>query len=418
MIADEGGVLSNLDSQQTRAAWIVSAKRRFILDGTPIGSYSRDILPLLAFTVGHGTASQPYGIRHRPFLAPCLRTSAAYAERGIDRFRDDFVTLEWVTNEFQETLREGAKREIPRIRNLPKYRALLSPHVKRRVDQEPDVARDVCIPVPQEITTTLDWDDTHLDYYLAISESFADWYRRYRADTLERGINTNLVAILARILAVEIAANAPMKGVEGFGAYRALTSKDRYILDRVDDLASKGHKTIVYARFPETLERLGRELSSQGLASVLFHGEIPIAKRTQALNDHFRFGDAPVLLASFGVAQRGLNIPQANRVIGYNRRWTAKEERQAWRRVLRPQQQREVVIETVHLAGGIDTYQAQMVAHKADCIDAGLDWGTPQLDGVDFLHLDTIFGRFIEDLTAMSGTDRRSFSRTPLRLVS
>jgi hypothetical protein len=35
-----------------------------------------------------------------------------------------------------------------------------------------------------------------------------------------------------------------------------------------------------------------------------------------------------------------------------------------------------------------------------------------------FLHLDTIFGRFIEDLTSMSGTDRRPAARTTLRRAS
>jgi hypothetical protein len=38
--------------------------------------------------------------------------------RGIDSFRDDYVVLEWATNEFTDNLRGGAKREIPKINNV------------------------------------------------------------------------------------------------------------------------------------------------------------------------------------------------------------------------------------------------------------------------------------------------------------
>jgi hypothetical protein len=44
-----------------------------------------------------------------------------------------------------------------------------------------------------------------------------------------------------------------------------------------------------------------------------------------------------------------------------------------------------------------------MVAHKRDATNAGLDWGTPTLDDVEFLHLDTLLGRFVEDLAWLMG---------------
>ena len=134
---------------------------------------------------------------------------------------------------------------------------------------------------------------------------------------------------------------------------------------------------------------------------VTIHGGKPIAERVRELNTRFRAGPAPVLLASLGVAQKGLNIPEADRVLFLTRSWTAKTEDQAEGRVLRPQQTRPVTTEFVHLRGSIDDYQGQMVAHKRDAINAGLAWGTPALDDVEFLHLDTLLGRFVEDLAGL-----------------
>ncbi|MBI5041268.1 MAG: helicase, partial [Gammaproteobacteria bacterium] len=68
LIADEGHLLRNMTSQQTRAIWMVSARKRYILSGTPVANYPRDIAPLLAY-IADGTAAQPYGY-YRPYLEP------------------------------------------------------------------------------------------------------------------------------------------------------------------------------------------------------------------------------------------------------------------------------------------------------------------------------------------------------------
>ena len=62
-----------------------------------------------------------------------------------------------------------------------------------------------------------------------------------------------------------------------------------------------------------------------------------------------------------------------------------------------------VAIDYIHLPGSIDDYQAQMVAFKGDAADSGLDWATPQKSNAEFAHLDTILGRFVEDIAALRG---------------
>lgn len=403
LCADEGDVLANPESDQSRALWQISAKRRFLLSGTPIRNYARDALPILAFTGGDGTAAQPWGW-HRGYLEKNWRESVSHARRGRDAFRETFVEFVWVTNEFADTLQEGGKREIPRIVNLEAYRQMLAPHIKRRIDEEPEVARYVTMPKGERRTVELPWDDGHLAYYLRVVEDFAHWYRTVRR---EDGRHVNLVAILARIQAVQVASDYPQHGVEGFGCYHPLTSKQRWVLEELERLTAQGHRTVLYAQNPGQLELLGRELARRGVEHMLFHGGIPIQRRTRELNERFRRGSCPVLLASLGVTQKGLNLWQADRWILLSRSFSAKVEEQAIKRLLRPQQKKHVLGTYVHVPGGIEIYQEQLVRFKRDAYQAGLDWAQPQTEEVEFLHLDTVINRMVEDIARLRNLERR-----------
>lgn len=97
LVADEGHCLRNLDTDQTRAVMQVSAKVRYLMSGTPLANYPRDILPLLQWVAGDGTAVQAYGDRH-PFMRPENLHDLSRSRRGVDIFRDHFVTVQWITN--------------------------------------------------------------------------------------------------------------------------------------------------------------------------------------------------------------------------------------------------------------------------------------------------------------------------------
>ena len=399
LVADEGDVLSNPNSDQTQALYQLSAKRRYVMTGTPIANYPRDVAPILAFTGGDGTAAQPWGWR-RGYLETNWISSMAHAERGIKAFQDAFVTMEWATKEFTDTLVEGAKREIPRINNLSRYREMLAPVVKRRVSEEPEVAKYISIPKETREVVTLDWDDGHLAFYMKVADDFASWYSNANEE------KNNLIAILARIRAVSFASDYPQHGVEGFGSYMPLTTKQRWVLDELEQLSAAGKKTIVYVENPGQVELLHRHLRDRNVDSVMFHGKIPIKKRTAELNNRFRFGDCMIMLATLGVVQKGLNLWQAEEEIFLNRSWSATVEEQAIWRALRPQQKKHVRVRYVHLPGGIDIYKDQLVAFKRDTAKAGVDWATPETEDVEFLHLDTVLGRFAEDMAVLHNIKR------------
>jgi hypothetical protein len=290
-----------------------------------------------------------------------------------------------------------AKREIPRINNLSRFRKIM-PLTSCAGDGRTRCGPALPDPGATRKTTVLEWDRAHLAFYLEVADEFAQWFKNEAETAKKERRNINLVALLAgskRSRLREIS----LRGHQG-RIFAGLTSKQKYLLDRLEDLAATGRKTILYAKWPGLLELLGRHLEVRGVRSVLLHGGRDIGERTRDLDDHFRFGDAPVLLASLGVTQTGLNIYQASRVIFAERDWSSKTEAQASARVLRPQQKKDVEIEFVHLEGGIDEYQAQLVEMKADAAQAGIDWGTPDRSEADFLHLDSILGRFCEDFAA------------------
>lgn len=410
LVADEAHGLKNGRSDQTRACLNIAPRRAFDLSGTPIANYPRDILPLLRHVGGDGTVVQPYGMHHAR-LQPWHLISMDKAERGNEAFAEMFCTVEWVTNEWLDDPQNGAKREIPRIKDVPGFRRLVSPFVVRRVPQEPEVAAHMRIPVPQVTTTTVPWDQAHLDHYIAVAERFAGWYAEHLK---QRGkLRPNLAVILAKIGAVVRANNHPQdhRGECPIRYLGGWTAKQLVCLDRLVELAATGHKTICFMHSPALVETFAGELARRGVSTVRMHGGIPISQRLADLDACFRQGDTPVLLATYGVCQQGLNIHQADRVILYDRDWTSTAEAQAIARVLRPQQLRPVVVERFHHEGSIDEYQDQMVAFKSAALAAGLDYGEDDLD-VEFLHYETILHRFVEDLKTLQP------GRTPCQMAA
>ena len=409
VVADEAHILSHRDTDQSCALWMLSAKRRYGLTGTPIASYCRDALPLLLWAGGDGVASQPYG-EHQPFIDPVNLASMEASRRGIDEFRDRFVTLEWAVREFDENLRQGAKREIPRLRNVEDFRRMLAPHLLRRVKGEPEVRRWIPEIKVKSKERVVRWEPGHFQAFKACAEEFAGWYRDRKRHEAETGKPINLLALLARVGAVLTATNNPAQ-MEGPGAGLAgHASKDPVAVEQLLAWCREGRKSILFAHSPTTLNRIAAQLRRHGIEPVIYHGEIGIAARTRQLNQRFRNGDAQVLLVSLGAGQSGLNIPMASRVLFYGRGWTPKDEDQALARVLRRAQREEVLAVFLRLPGSLDAYQAQLVEHKRSASAAGVDYAEQELGEADFLHLDTVIGQFVRDLEEGRITQEAAFA--------
>jgi hypothetical protein len=396
VICDEGGLLANISSQQAKSVKALKAKKLIILDGTPQRSYPRDLLPLSAISAGSGEAHQCFGVSGKPYVEPDLIHSPTHIRRGEDVFFDRHVVTEWVTHEFKEDLQAGGKREVPKINDVALYRTWLAPNVQRRLRSEPDLEDFNNCPEPVYNTLTVDFDDAHFKHYLQVAIEFADWYRSSQESA------NNLVAVLARIGAVQRAANSCHVLTEScFSLYLPETSKQIALVNLVAEHVGAGKKVIVWAKSPDVHARVHSMLSDRGIDSVLYTGRVSRKKRAERLDRDFRQGNSPVLLASH-VGTRGLNIPQAQETIFYDRDWTASSEDQRVMRLLRPDQTEQVNVTYLHFRGSIDEYMAQIVEWKKDSAAVGLDYSDSDVSEDDFLHLDTILSRFCEDVKRLS----------------
>lgn len=397
LVADEADMVRNRNTLQTQALWAISPKRRYGMTGTPASNYIRCALPLLVWAGGDGTAAQPYG-DHQPYISDVNIRSMAHSRRGTDVFAERHVTLEWAVREFTEDLRDGAKREVPKLRNVEAFRKAIAPHILRRVHEEPEVAAHVRIPKPTRVHRAIDWDMPHLASYVETAEDFARWYRGVAASAGKEGHKVNLIALLARIGAVFSAANVPDRRTKGPGSdFKGTTSKDRAAIKLAKRFTAEGRKSVIFASSPDTLKKLSRLLTAEGVESVTYDGTVPIARRSRDIKA-WKNGGVPVMLASYGAAQLGLNWAMGSRVIAYNRDWSPRTEEQAFARVLRPQQQLDVEIHYLELKGSIDAYMRQLVEAKADAAGAGIDYEDQLLFDEEFVHLDTVIGRFCERL--------------------
>jgi len=406
VVADEAGLVANRASDQTRALWKLSPKCRYVLDGNPVGNYINDALPILQWAAADGSAVMRYG-HHGPYVDPQNLTTMANSRRGVDVFIDRHVTTTWYTSEWRENGgRDGARRQVPHLRDVEGFRDLIAPHVLRRVPQEPDVCRYVKLPEATVVEHQLDFDPEHLSRYLCIAMEFASWYRESKRRADEAGRGLNLVTVLARIRAVQDATNVPDRAIGCWPADHRLTSKDRRALALIEQFHREGRSTILFANSPLTLQRLERECARRGIAAIPFHGGSSIAARTRA-SRRARDANTPgVQLTSFGCGTRGHNWHFASRTIFYDECWTPDTIEQAGRRVLRPEQTSDVESHRLRITGSIDDYQRMMCDMKAEAVTAGLDYGEQTTGPEEFLHMDTILSRFCDDLATRWGVDR------------
>lgn len=78
----------------------------------------------------------------------------------------------------------------------------------------------------------------------------------------------------------------------------------------------EGRPTIVFCNYRESVERIGKYLSSTGVAHEVFHGGMEQDKRERALYK-FRNGSCNVLVST-DLAARGLDIPEIENVVHYH----------------------------------------------------------------------------------------------------
>lgn len=403
LVVDEGSILCNRLSDQSQAILAIKPKHQYVLDGEIIHGYARKTLPIITSVAGECRVSQPFSIADRPYLLPGTVNGFKNAITGMKAYTDKHVTLEWATNEFRDSLEEGAKREVPKISNIPDFRDWIDPWVKRRVHGEPEVVKHVQIKPPKiNEPRVVQWDERHLGMFVDVAETYRRWFIEHEKQRGLEGKGINLAAVLQQIQAVDNATNAPEHiGKAYAGAYHNDTSKMTATAELALSQIEQGKRPIIFASSPKALKRITKQLEAHQVAVCYIDGTVPMKKRTAELNK-LRSGEYQVGCLSLGATNDGLNLPQITNVIFYDRSsWEARVENQAIYRACRPETEHEVEVDYFELPGSLDSYQKMVVDWKKVSALAGMDYGEEPPSEENFYHMEHFVREFVESVPGL-----------------
>ncbi|WAM22425.1 MAG: DEAD/DEAH box helicase (plasmid) [Candidatus Methanoperedens sp.] len=374
---DEAHKIKAKDSEQAKAVRILKARYKLLSTGTPITNYPRNIFSLLVFGWGDGTELNHYGY-HNPIEKTNDRGYTSGYTTGTRQFKEDFISIEWVTPQFEQTLDKGMKaREMPKIKDTAKWWAMMSPKIIRRQREEPEVAAFVTIPKPDISTELIKMSPEQVKHYKHWLDEFAAWFKeQLRLEKQSEGHKIDQMVVLAHLTQLQFASTIPQSkktNNEHIQWPGGITTKQRRTLDLIKEALSKEEKVIVFSERPDFQKLMQQELKTRGIKSHVFIGSQGIKNRNVVLTD-FKNNGTHVLLATTTCGETGLNIPQANVVIIADTSWTPSKQIQAYSRILRPQQTRKPRIYLLRAKGTIDEYMQQLMDAKSEAIDEGIDY--------------------------------------------
>jgi ATP-dependent RNA helicase RhlE len=201
-----------------------------------------------------------------------------------------------------ETVRAGARVVVATPGRLEDYlrRRLISlNHVRIAVLDEADRMLDLgFLPAIQRILAVLPRQRQTLCYSATLEQSVAALVNQY----LQQPVRIALGSTLKPADSVELQA-FEVGGMQKGDVLRQL-------------LSGETGRTLVFARTKRGTERLAKQLTRDGFAAAMIHGDRSQAQRTAALN-RFEEGRAKVLVAT-DLAARGLHVEDIRHVINYD----------------------------------------------------------------------------------------------------
>ncbi|KAK4152647.1 P-loop containing nucleoside triphosphate hydrolase protein [Chaetomidium leptoderma] len=150
-----------------------------------------------------------------------------------------------------------------------------------------------------------------------------------------------------------------------------------------------GDKIIIFVQWIPMLSFLGRMLFQNGLKFVYLWGEMESNQQEMCINAFKELPEIKVMLISVTCGAHGLNLTAANRAIVYDHWWHEGWERQAFARVHRIGQKKEVHTAKLVAAGSMDEAILTMQATKRESIGAAVGDGPSRpgfRDICDSLH--------------------------------
>lgn len=282
VVLDESQNIKNTDAQVTHAVWLLRGAHRLAISGTPIENNLTELYSLFRF------------------LNPTMFGPL-----------DDFNKLYTYPIQFQHD--DLASADL---------RRKVYPFILRRVKK--DVLPD--LPDLVEQTIDVEMEPAHAEFY---ERRRAEYYERIHDQIEREGFNKSQFLMLQALTELRRIVSVPESLSEG----RIHSSKLPMLIEQIGDLASNGHKTVVFFNFIAGIELVGEALDRLGIGYATMTGAT--TDRKKVVDRFVTQPDCKVMLMTLKTGGVGLNLTVADTVIIFEPWWNRAAELQAINRLHR-----------------------------------------------------------------------------------
>ena len=326
---DEAQAVKNPAARQTRAVKQLKGAAKIVLTGTPVENRLTDLWSIFDFLC--------------PGLLGSVKTFGEFVKRLEKRQQADYAPL----------------------------RKLVAPYILRRLKTD----RAIIADLPEK---------TEMQAFCQLAKKQAVLYQQAVQELArilkeKEGIERR-GTILAFILRLKQICNHPAQWLAS-GDYRPEDSgKFRRLGELCDEIAQRQEKTLVFTQFREMAAPLETWLRTVfGRPGLVLHGQIPVGKRKQLVDEFQRDDGPPFFVLSLKAGGTGLNLTAASHVIHFDRWWNPAVENQATDRAFRIGQKKNVVVHKFVCQGTIEEKIDAMIRDKTKLSAEILEAGVPKL---------------------------------------
>ena len=353
VVLDEAQFVKNPATRIHRAVAALRADSVFAVTGTPIENGLDDLWALLAL------------------VAPGLYPSAR-------RFREEYVrAIEQLPSDAPTELSVAAA-EAHRRGSLARLRSRVRPFLLRRTKDV--VAAD--LPPKQEQTIAVPLAPAHRELYDRVLQR-----ERQKVLGLLDDLDRQRFIVFRSITLLRMLALAP--GLIDERDAHLGSAKLDVLLERLVEVASEGHRALVFSQFTSFLDLAAERLDAAGLTYAHLDGS---TSRRGEVVEGFRGGDAPVFLISLKAGGFGLTLVEAAYVFLLDPWWNPAAEAQAIDRTHRIGQTNSVFVYRLIAAGTVEEKVLELQQRKAALSRAVLDDGEAFANALDADDIRGILG--------------------------
>ncbi|KAI0655704.1 SNF2 family N-terminal domain-containing protein [Cubamyces menziesii] len=187
------------------------------------------------------------------------------------------------------------------------------------------------------------------------------------------------------------------------------SAKMLQMVEYLKEWESTGDKTIVFSQWTSMLNLCEEIFARHGIRSLRYDGQMSREAREYTLAQFREPGGPKVILVSIKCGGVGLNLVSANRVINMDLAWNFATESQAYDRVHRLGQEKEVYVKRLVIRNSIEERMLKLQETKTHLADAALGEGTGT-------KLHKLSVKQIKDLFGLSRLNQRADDPNQTRL--